>query len=140
MADAGGPPDAAVLTVEEVSRRLRVSEATVYNLIRGGQLPAFRVGRSWRIDEGDLDEYIRRQKRRLRQVQILVHCFTTVELSDLLLLMSIRVHERIIHLSEGGQHLTVSAPSSMQPATSYASQMQPDRTGGTSWCNRIVLS
>lgn len=67
MADAGGPPDAAVLTVEEVSRRLRVSEATVYNLIRGGELPAFRVGRSWRIDEGDLDEYIRRQKTRAIQ-------------------------------------------------------------------------
>ncbi len=67
MADAEGPPDAVVLTVEEVARRLRVSEATVYNLIRGGQLPAFRVGRSWRVDERDLDEYIRRQKTRPTQ-------------------------------------------------------------------------
>lgn len=55
---------AEVLTVEEVSRRLKVSEATVYNLIRAGQLPAFRVGRSWRIDERDFEEYIRRQKTR----------------------------------------------------------------------------
>lgn len=67
MADAEGPPDAVVLTVEEVARRLRVSEATVYNLIRGGQLPAFQVARSWRIDESDLDEYIRRQKTRATQ-------------------------------------------------------------------------
>jgi excisionase family DNA binding protein len=60
----GGAP---ILTVEEVSRRLRVSEATVYNLIRAGHLPAFRVGRSWRIDERDFEEYIRRQKTRLPQ-------------------------------------------------------------------------
>lgn len=52
------------LTVEEVAERLKVSPATVYALLRAGALTSYKVGRSWRVDELDLVDYIERQKAR----------------------------------------------------------------------------
>jgi len=46
------------LTVAEVARQLRVSNMTVYRLINAGDLQAVRVGKSYRIAEGDVDRYI----------------------------------------------------------------------------------
>jgi excisionase family DNA binding protein len=45
-------------TVSEVARRLRVSNMTVYRLVKGGQLPAVRVGRGYRIREEDVLTYL----------------------------------------------------------------------------------
>ena len=36
-------------TVAEVAQALRVSNMTVYRLIKSGQLPAVRVGKSYRL-------------------------------------------------------------------------------------------
>lgn len=41
--------DDEVLTLEEAAQFLRVSEATVYQLARSGELPARKVGREWRF-------------------------------------------------------------------------------------------
>jgi excisionase family DNA binding protein len=46
------------LTVAEVARRLRVSNMTVYRLIKAGQIGAVRVGRGYRIPERDLRRYL----------------------------------------------------------------------------------
>ena len=46
------------LTVAEVAEQLRVSNMTVYRLINAGDLPAVRVGRSYRITEDDVDAYL----------------------------------------------------------------------------------
>ena len=46
------------LTVTEVARVLRVSNMTVYRLVNSGQLPAVRVGRSYRIREDDVRRYL----------------------------------------------------------------------------------
>jgi len=46
------------LTVGEVAAILRVSNMTVYRLINAGELPAVRVGRSFRLREEDLDRYV----------------------------------------------------------------------------------
>ena len=45
-------------TVAEVARALRVSNMTVYRLINSGQLPAVRVGKSYRLREEDVDRYL----------------------------------------------------------------------------------
>ncbi len=52
---AGADP---LLTVAEVADVLRVSNMTVYRLIKGGQLAAIRVGKNYRIRQGDLDDYL----------------------------------------------------------------------------------
>jgi len=46
------------VTVAEVAGQLRVSNMTVYRLVQAGQLPAVRVGRSYRIREEDVDQYL----------------------------------------------------------------------------------
>jgi excisionase family DNA binding protein len=46
------------VTVGEVAALLRVSNMTVYRLVQAGQLAAFRVGRSYRIREEDVDRYL----------------------------------------------------------------------------------
>lgn len=46
------------LTVAEVAGQLRVSTMTVYRLIKAGQLPAVRVGKSYRVREEDVDQYL----------------------------------------------------------------------------------
>ena len=45
-------------TVAEVARQLRVSNMTVYRLIKAGQLPAVRVGRGYRIRDEDVRKYL----------------------------------------------------------------------------------
>ena len=49
---------AELLTVAEVAERLRVSTMTVYRLIKRDELPALRIGRSYRIDQSDLAAYL----------------------------------------------------------------------------------
>ena len=49
---------ADLLTVAEVAERLRVSTMTVYRLIQREELPALRIGRSYRIDQDDLQSYL----------------------------------------------------------------------------------
>ena len=53
-----GFTQARLLTVNEVADLLRVSRMTVYRLIKEGQMKALRVGRSYRLREDDVDEYL----------------------------------------------------------------------------------
>ena len=53
-----GNPAIEVLTVTEVATYLRVSETTVWRWCTTGKLPAFRIGRGWRIRKSDLEHYI----------------------------------------------------------------------------------
>ena len=48
------------LTVAEVAAAMRVSKMTVYRLVHAGDLPAARVGRSFRVPEEAVDEYLRK--------------------------------------------------------------------------------
>lgn len=55
--NAGGAPG-PLLTVAEVADLLRVSNMTVYRLIKAGDIPAIRVGKNYRIRQADLDSYL----------------------------------------------------------------------------------
>jgi excisionase family DNA binding protein len=46
------------MTAGEVASVLRVSTMTVYRLINAGELPAVRIGRSFRLRSEDLDRYL----------------------------------------------------------------------------------
>lgn len=54
MAEFGEP----LLTVGEVATLMRVSNMTVYRLIKAGQLSAIRVGKNYRIRRSDMDRYL----------------------------------------------------------------------------------
>ncbi len=53
-----------LLTVAEVAAAMRVSNMTVYRLIKGGELPAVRVGKNYRLRESDLERFL--QERSVR--------------------------------------------------------------------------
>jgi excisionase family DNA binding protein len=57
---SSGPEQARLryLTVAEVADVMRVSRMTVYRLVHGGDLPAVRVGRSFRVPQDALDAYL----------------------------------------------------------------------------------
>lgn len=55
-----GNGGADLLTVAEVAAALRVSRMTVYRLVEVGELQAFRIGHSIRIDRAALDGYLAR--------------------------------------------------------------------------------
>jgi excisionase family DNA binding protein len=57
---SGGLSDPKFLTIAEVAALMRVSKMTVYRLVHNGELPAVRVGRSFRVSEDDVDEYLRK--------------------------------------------------------------------------------
>jgi len=46
------------LTVAEVASLMRVSKMTVYRLVHSGELPAVRVGKSFRVPEKAVHEYL----------------------------------------------------------------------------------
>lgn len=46
------------LTVAEVAEVMRVSRMTVYRLVHNAELPAVRVGRSFRVPEDALNAYL----------------------------------------------------------------------------------
>ena len=47
-----------LLTVAEVAATMRVSNMTVYRLIKSGEIAALRVGKNYRIRESDVDRYL----------------------------------------------------------------------------------
>ena len=57
---SGGVSDSTFLTIAEVAAVMRVSKMTVYRLVHNGELPAVRVGRSFRVRQDDVDDYLRK--------------------------------------------------------------------------------
>jgi excisionase family DNA binding protein len=47
-----------LLTVGEVAAIMRVSNMTVYRLIKSGQLAAIRVGKNYRLRRTDIEDYL----------------------------------------------------------------------------------
>jgi excisionase family DNA binding protein len=52
------PRTVSFLTVTEVAAIMRVSKMTVYRLVHAGDLAAVRVGRSFRVPEPAVREYL----------------------------------------------------------------------------------
>jgi excisionase family DNA binding protein len=52
-----------LLTVAEVAATLRVSKMTIYRMVNGGDLPAFKVGRSFRIRASSVQKLLSEQNR-----------------------------------------------------------------------------
>ncbi len=55
MADEKSPK---FLTVAEVAKLARVSRMTVYRMVHAGELPAIRVGKSYRVPQGAVDDLL----------------------------------------------------------------------------------
>jgi excisionase family DNA binding protein len=51
--------DVRFATVAEVASLMRVSKMTVYRLVHSGELVAVRVGRSFRVPESAVHDYLK---------------------------------------------------------------------------------
>ena len=58
MAEAQPFAAGGLLTVSEVAAAMRVSNMTVYRLIKSGDLRAVRVGKNYRIRETEVERYL----------------------------------------------------------------------------------
>lgn len=52
------------LTIDEVSKMLRVNKRTVYRLATKGEIPAFKFGKSWRISSIGLDKLFKQNNEK----------------------------------------------------------------------------
>ncbi len=50
-----------ILTIRELAQYLKVNERTIYRLVSGKKIPAFKVGGSWRFSLADIDVWIKEQ-------------------------------------------------------------------------------
>lgn len=52
-----------LLTVNDAAGRLSISRATLYDLLRAGQLRSVSIGRARRIPAADLDDFVKRLRQ-----------------------------------------------------------------------------
>ncbi len=51
-------PNNDILTLDEVAEYLKAGKRTVYRLAQKGEIPAFKLGGTWRFRRSDLDRWI----------------------------------------------------------------------------------
>lgn len=59
-ADTNQRMDRDIMTVQEVAQYLRLNDVTVYRLARKGEIPAIKIGGSWRFRKDLIDEWFKR--------------------------------------------------------------------------------
>ena len=47
-----------IFTLDDVAAYLKVGKRTVYRLAANGQIPAFKLGGTWRFQRAELDRWI----------------------------------------------------------------------------------
>ena len=55
----------SLLNAKEAGERLRISESTVYRLLRGRQLKGLKIGRALRFTEEELAGFIERHREQI---------------------------------------------------------------------------
>lgn len=58
MAKITAPPADEIFTIDEVSTFLKAGKRTVYRLAQSGEIPAFKLGGTWRFRRSELDRWI----------------------------------------------------------------------------------
>ena len=48
-----------LITIDELCELLMIGKTTAYNLLRSGELKAFKIGRVWKISKVSVESYIR---------------------------------------------------------------------------------
>ncbi|ANB57654.1 DNA binding, excisionase family domain protein [Anoxybacillus sp. B7M1] len=107
-------------TTEEVANILKVSKLTVYDLVKKGRLPAYRVGRQMRIDPSDLEEYIKRSKGKLQPFH---HKETTSDTQEYLQVRRLVISGQDISLDILANYLEKSSKK-FRPLRSYTGSLE----------------
>ncbi len=57
--------DDQILTVEEVSKYLKLHKATIYKMAMAGRIPASKVGKVWRFKRAKIEAWLDRREQRV---------------------------------------------------------------------------
>lgn len=98
-------------TPEDLAHLLQVSKLTIYDLIKKGDIPAYRVGRQMRIDAVDFERY----KSRGKEVKPTSSAHSTEEKQSIVISGQDNCLDMLARRLEGD--------TSIQPLRSYASSM-----------------
>jgi excisionase family DNA binding protein len=61
-----------ILTIKQVADYLKVNERTIYRLAGNSEIPAFKVGHSWRFKRSELELWIATQQADQHKTNIAV--------------------------------------------------------------------
>ena len=53
-----------LMTVEEVAKYLRAQQSTIYTWAKEGKLPGIKIGRFWRFQKEDINEWLEERTRK----------------------------------------------------------------------------
>jgi excisionase family DNA binding protein len=56
-AAAAIPASRTLMTLQETAGYLRVTRSTIHRLLKRNQIPAFRIGRHWRFNAEEIDNW-----------------------------------------------------------------------------------
>jgi excisionase family DNA binding protein/YgiT-type zinc finger domain-containing protein len=59
-----------IMNVEEVADFFRVSNQTIYNMLRAGKLPAVKVGREWRFSRDKIKAIVFEQEQAEQSIEL----------------------------------------------------------------------
>jgi excisionase family DNA binding protein len=57
-----GKNNSNIVTAKEVGRYLKLTDSTIYKLALTGEIPGFKVGKSWRFEMNDIVRMVDRLK------------------------------------------------------------------------------
>ncbi len=56
--------------IKQVQERLKISERTIFRLIKKGDLRGYKAGRAWRFEEEDISNFIAQQRARALSIVV----------------------------------------------------------------------
>lgn len=57
------------LTVKELAKYLKVNPMTIYRLLKGGKIPAFKVSSEWRFKKTSINRWVENQENNNRHAR-----------------------------------------------------------------------
>jgi len=60
---------ANIVTAKEVGQYLKLTDSTIYKLAATGEIPGFKVGKSWRFDMEEIMQMVDQLKREKRIIK-----------------------------------------------------------------------
>jgi len=52
-----------IMTIEEVSKYLRLHKSTIYRMVRQGDIPSSKIGNQWRFRKDVIDSWISKKEK-----------------------------------------------------------------------------
>jgi excisionase family DNA binding protein len=59
-----------IYTLEQLQQILKLSDRTIFRLLKEGKLSGFKVGREWRFQESDINAYIQAQREEAQKARL----------------------------------------------------------------------